>query len=245
MKRWLPIVLILSLMATGFYYGLHNHLSLSSLISQREALANFVSDNWFVAIGTYMLIYIAVVAISFPGGAALTIASGLIFGWFVGGSATVVAATIGAVIIFSIAKSSFGEIFKGRAGPLLDKMVEGFKEDAFQYLLTLRLVPVFPFWAVNIVPGILGVKLSQYTTATFFGIIPGTFAFAYLGGGLDSVIAEQEKANQGCAALGECEIDVGSLVTVELLVALFLLAALSLLPVLINRFKKQPIEKAR
>ena len=237
MKKWLPLIVVIGLLVAGFLSGLHEHLSLSNLIMQREYLGNFVSRNLFAAIGGYMLLYIVLVAISFPGGLALTITAGFLFGWMIAGFATVTAATIGATIIFLIARGSFGEFFQERAGPFLSRMTEGFQKDSFQYLLTLRLVPAFPFWVVNIVPGLLNMKLGPYIIATFFGIIPGTFAFAYLGAGLDSVIAEQERANPGCADAGTCTLDPGALVTNELLLALAALAALSFMPILIKKLK--------
>lgn len=232
LKRWLPLIVIIALLIGGYMSGLHQKLSLSNLIEQREQIDLFVRENFIAALGIYMVIYIVLVAVSFPGGLALSITSGLVFGWFVAGLATVTAATIGAVIIFLVARSSLGDVLKGRAGPFLSKMMEGFQKDAFQYLLTLRLVPAFPFWAVNIVPGLLNMKLAPYALATFIGIIPGTFAFTYLGAGLDSLIEAQ-----GCEPGQPCSIDPGALVTKELLLALFFLALLSILPFIIKKFR--------
>jgi len=234
-KRWLPLIFVIGLLIAAYLFGLHEHLSLTNLIKQREVLGNFVSENLFLAVAGYMLLYIVLVAISFPGGLALSITSGFLFGWFIAGFATVTAATIGAIIIFLIARSSFGEVFQARAGPFINKMTEGFQKDAFQYLLTLRLVPVFPFWVVNIVPALLNMRLLPYGIGTFFGIIPGTFAFTYLGAGLDSVIAEQEKSNPGCVDAGTCTIDPKALVTTDLLLALAALAALSFLPFVLKK----------
>lgn len=242
LKRFGPLLLVAGLLVAGFMSGLHKELTLSNIIQQREAIEAFVSENLITALAVYMLIYIVVVAVSFPGGLPLSITSGLVFGWLVGGLATVTAATIGAIIIFLIAKSSFGSLLKDRAGGLLGKMMKGFQEDAFQYLLTLRLIPAFPFWAVNIVPGLLNMKLAPYAIATFIGIIPGTFAFTYLGAGLDSIIAEQEKANPGCAVAGTCSIDPKALITSELLIALAILAFLSFLPFIVKRLKPKSVD---
>ena len=236
-KQWLPLVLVLLVLFAGYFSGLKDYISLSNLIEQRENINVFVSDNYVSAIVIYVLVYTLLVAISFPGASALSVTSGLVFGWFVAGVATVTAATLGAVIIFLIARSSLGNILKNRAGGFMSKMVEGFQKDAFQYLLTLRLIPAFPFWAVNIVPALLNMKLAPYAIATFIGIIPGTFAFTYLGSGLDSVIAEQERANPGCAEAGTCEIEIGALVTTELLLALAFLALLSFLPFIIKKLR--------
>lgn len=240
-KRWLPLLLIIVAFAAAYKYGLHEHISLSNLIQKREELANFVEANLFAAIAIYMLIYIAVVAISFPVGLPLSITAGFLFGWVLAGFATVTAATIGAIIIFLIARSSFGEVFQARAGPFINKMTQGFQKDAFQYLITLRLVPAFPFWVVNIVPALLNMRLAPYALGTFIGIIPGTFAFTYLGAGLDSVIQEQERLNPGCADAGTCSIDPKAFVTPELLTALLALGVLSFLPFVIKKLKRKPI----
>ncbi len=234
-KRWLPISIILVLLVAGLLSGVHEKLTLSNLIQQREALGRFVSDNLVIALAAYMLLYVIIVAVSFPGGLALSITSGFLFGWVLAGFATVIAATTGAVIIFLIARSSFGNMLENKAGGFVEKMSKGFQKDAFQYLLTLRLVPAFPFWVVNIVPGLLNMKLVPYVVATFFGIIPGTFAFTYLGAGLDSVIAEQERADPGCVDAGSCTIDPKALITTELLLALGALAALSFLPFVLKK----------
>lgn len=243
LKRWLPVLLIGALLGVGLYFDVHEHLTLSNLIRQREYLGNLVADNLALAIGVYMLIYVVLVAVSFPGGLALSITSGFLFGWLIAGIATVIAATIGATIIFLVARSSMGDFLQQKAGGFVSKMAEGFRKDAFQYLLTLRLIPAFPFWVVNIVPGLLNMKLGPYVLATFVGIIPGTFAFTYLGAGLDSVIAEQERVNPGCVDAGTCSIDPKSLVTMELLIALGALALISFLPFLLKKFfGVKPIE---
>ena len=247
LRRWAPILIVAALMAGAYFAGLGDMLNLSNLIKQREALGTFVADNLILAAAIYFLLYILLTAISFPGASALSISAGLVFGWLLAGTLTVFAATIGATIIFWIAQSSFGETLKEKAGPMLSKMIEGFKNDGFQYLLTLRLVPVFPFWAVNIVPGLLSMKTAPYVAATFIGIIPGTFAFSYLGEGLDSVIAEQEKMNPGCANAGTCAIEPSALVTKELLLALFFLGALSLVPMALKKWRgaSVPQQKAK
>ena len=116
-------------------------------------------------------------------------------------------------------------------------MIEGFQKNAFQYLLTLRLTPLFPFWVVNIVPAMLNMKLSSYALATLLGIIPGTFAIAYIGVGLDSVIAAQEAVNPGCANAGTCSIDPKALITKDIIFALAGLAFLSFLPFIISKLK--------
>ena len=235
MKRWLPLLAILAMIVLAYSLGLHEHLSLAKIIQHRTYLAELISNNLWSVLAAYMLLYIVLVAISFPGGLALSVSSGFLFGWMLAGTATVIAATIGATIIFLVARTSLGSLFQDKAGGFVGRMAAGFRNDAFQYLLTLRLVPAFPFWVVNIVPGLLNMKLVPYVLATFIGIIPGTFVFTYLGEGLDSLIVEQERANPGCADLGTCAIDPKALITPEILIALFALALMSLLPFLLKK----------
>ena len=237
LKKWGALGVIIALLGAGYFTGLHEYFSLSNLIKHREAMVSFVSDNILLAGLAYVILYLTIVAVSFPGAAALTITSGLVFGGILGGILTVIGATLGAVVIFLIARSSLGDVLEKKAGPFIQKMIAGFQKDQFQYLLTLRLTPIFPFWVVNIVPALLKMRLPSYALATFLGIIPGTMAFAYIGAGLDSVIAAQEDANPGCADAGTCSIDVGALVTKDLLIALAGLAALSVLPFIIKKIR--------
>lgn len=245
LKKWGALGVMIALLIAGYLAGLHEYFSLSNLIKHREAMVTFVSENIVLAALAYMALYILIVAVSFPGASALTITSGLVFGGILGGILTVVGATSGAAIIFLIARSSLGDVLEKKAGPFVQKMIAGFQKDQFQYLLTLRLTPIFPFWVVNIVPALLKMRLLPYATATFLGIIPGTIAFAYIGAGLDSVIAAQEAANPGCADAGTCSIEIGALVTKELLIALVGLAILSALPFVIKKIRgDKPISGA-
>ncbi|WP_289035309.1 VTT domain-containing protein [uncultured Roseibium sp.] len=238
-RRWLPVLCILAAMATAWFMGWHEHLTLSELIRNRQDLASYVSENLVTAVLAYILLYAVAVALSFPGASLLTIAGGFLFGWLISGTATVVAATLGATVIYLAARSSLGSVFTRRAGPFVERLASGFRENAFSYLLFLRLTPVFPFWLVNIAPAIFHVPLATYVGATLIGIVPGTYAFAFIGAGLDSVIAAQEAANPGCAAAGTCHVELGALVTPELLAAFFALGIASLVPVALKKIRNR------
>lgn len=241
-RRLIGPVVILALMGLGFSLGLQKYLTLEAIAANRAVLQNYTDQHLFLTLGAFMAIYIAAVALSFPGASVLTILSGLLFGWLAGGSAVVISATIGAVILFKIVNTSFGDVLVKKAGPLLTKINSGFAADAFNYLLFLRLVPAFPFWLVNIAPALANVKLRTFALATFIGIIPGTFAFAFVGEGLDSLIAAQQTAHDACVVAkgaGACpfELSVSSLVTKELLIAFALLGVVSLIPVALKKWK--------
>lgn len=240
--RWIPFLLILVLTAVALWQGWHKHLSLESLAVHEKALRAHVDRHFAVSLAAYAGLYTAAVALSLPGGLILTMAGGLLFGWLVGGMVALLCATVGATIIFLLARSSLGEALAARAGPRISALREGFRRDALNYLLFLRLVPAFPFWLVNLAPALLGVQLPTFVIATFLGIIPGTFAFAVVGSGLGSVIAAQRSAYEICigahggdAAACSFGLDASALVTPGLLAAFAALGVLALVPVVAKK----------
>ena len=164
------------------------------------------------------------VTFSVPGTAVLTIAGGLLFGQWFGTLYAIVGATFGAIGLFLIARMALRDIMKNRAGSAMKKMEDGFKENALSYLLVLRLIPLFPFFLVNIVPALLGINLRTYVAGTFFGIIPGSFVYATVGAGLGSVFERNEK------------FSMQGILTPEIMTALIGLALLALLPVAYKKF---------
>jgi uncharacterized membrane protein YdjX (TVP38/TMEM64 family) len=242
LRRWMPLVILLAALVAAYAAGLHNYLTLNAIADNRDSLIGFVKNNFAVAIVLFLLTYAAAVALSLPGASLLTILGGFLFGWLLGGVVTVVAATLGAVVIFLAARTSLGDTLAARAGPWMSRFREGFQRDAFNYMLFLRLVPVFPFWLVNIAPAVAGVPLGTYALTTLIGIIPGTFAFAVLGSGLDSIIEAQKAMHDACVAekgASNCtfSLDVGALVTPELLAAFAALGFVALIPVIFKKLK--------
>jgi uncharacterized membrane protein YdjX (TVP38/TMEM64 family) len=247
LKRLWPLLLLIAVAAFVFAMGWHRYLTLQELIERREALRAAIAGNMLLAVLAFMAIYAATIALSLPGGAVLTLAGGFLFGWFLGGLASMVAATAGAIIVFLVARSALGEPLAARAGPWLSRLRDGFKEDAFNYLLFLRLVPIFPFWLVNLAPALLGVGLSTYVLATAIGIIPGTFAYSIAGSGLDSLIEAQQAVHQSCLAkMGpdaekSCPymLEPSALLTPGLLAGLVALGVVALIPIAVKRFKRK------
>lgn len=247
LKRLWPLLVLVA--ATGFVLamGWQRYLTLEALAENRQALRGLIDGNMLLSLAAFVALYTVVVALSLPGGAVLTLAGGFLFGWLFGGVASIIGATIGATIVFLIARSALGEFLASRAGPWLSRFREGFQQDAFSYLLFLRLVPIFPFWLVNLAPGLLGVSFGTYVATTFLGIIPGTFAYALAGNGLDSVIAAQQAAHQSCLAkMGpggqeSCSyaLDPGALLTPELIAGLVALGLVALVPVAVKWFRRR------
>ena len=186
-KRLFPVAVILLAIGAVFAFGLDDYLTFDALRDHRGALLAFVANNPFLAPLVFIAIYALATALSLPGGVILTITGGFLFGTWIGGFYSIVGATLGAVGIFLIAKTALGDTLRKRAGPWMSKMEAGFKENELSYLLILRLVPLFPFWLVNLVPAFLGMSLTTYTIGTFVGIIPGGLAYASVGAGLGTV----------------------------------------------------------
>jgi uncharacterized membrane protein YdjX (TVP38/TMEM64 family) len=222
-RRALPFVALVFGLALFFAAGLDRYLSFEALRANRSVLTGWVAAHGWVAPLAFMGVYAAAVAFSLPAGAILTLAGGFLFGLWWGALYVVIGATIGAILVFLAARSAFRETFRARLGPSLQKMEAGFREDAFFYLLTLRLLPVFPFFLVNLAPAFLGVRLAPYAAATFIGIIPGSFVYASIGAGLGTVF------DQGGTP------DLGIIFKWEIVGPLIGLAVLSLLPVLAKR----------
>ena len=185
--RAVPVVLILSGLVAFFAFDLNQYLSFETFSEHRQALIEWTEANTLLAVLSFMGIYALAVAFSVPGAVWLTIIAGFLFGTLEATFYVVMGATFGATVIFIIAKYSAGDYLCSKASGMVKKMEDGFNENAFSYLLVLRLVPLFPFWLVNLAPAIVGCPLRTYVVATFIGIIPGTFVYAMVGNGLGSV----------------------------------------------------------
>ncbi len=192
-KRLLPLGIIAIALAAFFALGGPEYISLESLRDNQDTLKAFVADNKLLAVLGFIVIYAVLVAISFPGAGFLSIFSGFLFGVVTGTIAAVIAATIGATIIFLVARSALGTGLAAKAGPFMQKFEKGLKENELSYLFILRLVPLFPFFIVNIVPALFDVKLKNYVIATLFGIIPGGLVYVSVGNGIgDALSAGQD-----------------------------------------------------
>jgi uncharacterized membrane protein YdjX (TVP38/TMEM64 family) len=227
MKRFLPLLCLVALIVLVFAMGWHRMLSLDILRERRAMLVGFVMDRFMLAVLVYAALYVVVVALSLPGGAIMTVAGGFLFGKWLGTPIVVVAATIGATVLFLIARSAFGDVLRAKAGPFLRKMEDGFRANAFWYLLSLRLIPVFPFFAVNLVPALLGVPLASYVLATVIGIVPASFVFASFGAGLGEIFDRGEMVN------------LKSVLTPGIMIALVGFAVLALIPVALKHWRRR------
>lgn len=226
-SRLIPLGVLVVALAGFFLLGLQDWIDLDTLRRHRLWLTEQVEARFVISLLTYMAIYAIAVAVSIPGATALTIAGGFLFGPVLGCAATVVAATLGAAALFLAARSGLGDPLRARAGPWLKRAEAGFRENALSYLLVLRLIPLFPFFVVNLVPAFLGVSLRTYLIGTFLGIIPGTFVFTAAGAGLGQLLEAGD------------EIGAADVLSPPILIALAGLAVLALLPVVYKKLARR------
>jgi uncharacterized membrane protein YdjX (TVP38/TMEM64 family) len=223
--RWLPVLVLATGFALFFLLDLQRFISFETLQEHREWLVGEVGRNKATVALTFILLYAVVIAFSIPGGAVMTISAGFLFGTVLAASCAVVGGTLGAICLFLAARTAFRDILRARAGPALKRMEAGFRENALSYLLFLRLIPLFPFWLVNLVPAFLGVPLRTYVLGTFVGIIPGTIVYASLGNGLGAVLDAGERP------------DLEFVFKPVVLIPILALAVLALLPVVYKKIK--------
>jgi uncharacterized membrane protein YdjX (TVP38/TMEM64 family) len=240
-RRLIVVVVVAAAAVAAYWVFGRGAISFEALVRHRMAIDDFVTRHGVLAVFAYIGIYAAAVSLSLPGATVLTLAGGFLFGLVTGAATAVIGATLGATVIFLVARTALGEPLLKRAGPRASQLAQGFRADAFNYLLFLRLVPAFPFFLVNLVPAFAGVKLSTFVAATTLGIIPGAVVYALAGTGLDSVIAAQKASHDACVAAGraDCRLvfNAGDVLTPELIGALIALALLALAPVLVKRLR--------
>ena len=223
--RVVPLVVIAAAIALFFLFDLDRFLSFQALKDNRDFLLQWTAENRLLAAVVFIAAYCVMVALSLPGAVWATLAAGFVFGTWLGGIYVVVGATLGATAIFLIARYALYDFFRAKAGNAVRRMEDGFNENALSYMFVLRLVPLFPFWLVNLVPAFLGVPFRTYVIGTFFGIMPGSLVYASVGNGLGAVFEQGGKP------------DLGIIFEPEVLLPILALAALSLIPVVYKRVR--------
>ncbi len=227
LKKSAPLIIIFTFTALFFALELDSYLSFEQLRTHRLFLNSWVEQHPISGALLFIISYIIVVAFSLPGATLMTLTGGFLFGAMAGGLYTVVAATIGATAIFLIAKTSIGDALAAKTGKHIKAMQQGFSENELNYMFVLRLIPLFPFFIVNLAPAFLGVSLRAYLIATFFGIMPATFVLTLAGSGLGKVF------EQGGT------FSMSGILSTEMIAALIGLALLSLLPIAYKKYKQK------
>ncbi|MGH8469574.1 MAG: TVP38/TMEM64 family protein [Gammaproteobacteria bacterium] len=223
--RWILAAVLVIAAAGFFYYGLDRYLSFEALKTHRDALLALTEANYGTAVAAFIISYALITGVSLPGAAIMTLAGGFLFGSVLGTLYVNIAATSGATLAFLAARYLLREWVETKFSERIEAFQRGFAENAFNYLMTLRLIPIFPFFLVNLLCGLTRIRLSTYMLATAIGIVPASFVYAYAGrqlGGLNSM---------------------ADIATPGVLLAFTLLGLLALVPVLYRRLRSQSTER--
>lgn len=226
MKAVLPLLVLVALAVAAWATGLTGYLSWAELARHQANLLALVAAWPILAPVIYVTIYAALVALSVPQAVVVTITGGLLFGTLLGGALAVLGATLGATLLFILARSAFGDTLAARGGAFVQTVREGLQRDGFNYLLAIRLIPVFPFWLVNLAAALGGMRLVPFVAATLLGVAPGTLVFASVGAGIGTVLAVGGQP------------DLSIILSLPVLGPLIGLAVLSLLPVAWRHLRK-------
>lgn len=197
-SRILVATLFVGAITAFFGLGIDQYFSIKSLHANHDNLLDFVSEFWVLAMASYILIYILVTALCIPLGAFLTLTGGFLFGPIYGALFSIIAANLGAFILFTLAKNALGEfLWKMVVNKLkehkFERVVRGLQQNALYYILCLRLAPIIPFYIANLLPAFTGVKPGIFVLGTFIGIIPGTIVYSFLGSSLGDLMENKEK----------------------------------------------------
>ena len=226
----LPIATLGILLLLAIIFDWTDYVSLESFRTRQLGIVAFIQSEYYLSILIFIGLYVVSTALSIPGALILTMIGGYLFGAFLGAFFSLIGAVVGASILFIAARSAFGDLFKPKMGSSVERMRKELTKNAFFYLLSLRLAPIFPFFVINIAPAFLNISFSNFFFASLFGMIPGTGVYALMGSGLHKTLIA-----------GERFYNIPN-VSLEFLAGLVGLAVLSLVPILIRRWKNKDFQ---
>ena len=227
--RKLPLIAVI-LVATIGFLTLRDYISFDALRENRAALIAFRDANYLGTVFAFIAIYIAIVAFSLPGATIATLTGGFLFATFPGVLFNITGATIGATLIFLAAKWGLGERLAARmdaSDGAVKRIKQGMDENQWSMLFLMRLVPAVPFFVANIIPAMIGVRLSRFVITTFVGIIPGGLIYTWVGSQLGEVFERGESPN------------LGIIFEPQILLPILGLCALAAMPIVLKAFGKK------
>ena len=238
-RRWLPLLLLVGISIAVLVSGASHLLSLDRLLASRAWLKAFVAEGYARAMVAAFCVYLGAVIVSVPATLFLTMVCGFLFGIVPGALLAVCAATTGGSLVFSIGRGPGRDLLQRFGGPRLDRFAAAFRRDAFGYIATFRVLPLFPFWVTNLAPAACGVRLRTFVAATFLGLLPGALVYATTGAGIEDVVAAHETARAACLAEGGSGCDdaiaLSALVTPKMVAGLGALGAFGLVTLVLAR----------
>jgi uncharacterized membrane protein YdjX (TVP38/TMEM64 family) len=227
LRRIAPFAILLLVLVAVWSSGLASQLNWAALARNQAAISAWIERHRIVAPLLYAAAYAVATALSVPEAAVLTVAGGLLFGTWLGGTMAVIGATAGALVLFLAARSAFAATLAERGGRRLAAIRTALHRDGFSYLLAIRLIPVVPFWLVNLAAALAAMRLVPFATATLIGIIPATFVYAWIGEGVGSVLASGSRP------------DLMVVFSPRILAPLLTLGVLALVPIAWRRWKRR------
>ncbi len=221
-KKFLILIVWAVLALFAFSYG-NRWLQPEAILDYRDTWVAVVQDHALTSALIFTVFYTLATALSIPGASVLSLIAGFLFGIWWGTLIVVTSDTVGALLVFWLVRYLFYDWAKAKLGqsPKTQQLIQGFTEDAFTYLLFLRLAPIFPFWLVNITPAFTPVSIRTYGLASLIGILPGSFIFVNLGRTLETINHLED------------------LLSARIGLALGLLGALSLFPVIMKCLREK------
>lgn len=223
-KRIIFILLILGAIAIIRFADIDRYLTFENLKQNKVYLLQIVEDNYLFSVVGYIITYVLVVALSIPGATILTLSGGFLFGVILGALYVNAGATTGATLAFLFCRYVAGEWIQNKYHDKLTTFNRELSENGYRYLLTLRFIPVFPFFLINILAGLTKISLRTFVWTTALGILPGSLVYAFAGSQLNEIES------------------VGDIFSTRILIAFLLLALFVLLPVLLNRIKRSTLK---
>lgn len=220
-RGWIVLIVLVAAVLAAHVSGVADMASLESVQARRSDLLALVEAHPVLAPVAFVAAYVLIVSLSLPVAVVATLLGGFLFGPILGTVLVVVAGTAGATVVFLVARTAFGEGLRRKAGPLYERVATGMRENAFEYLLFLRIVPLFPFFLVNILPALFDVRLRTFVLATLIGIVPGTFVYANLGRELGTISS------------------AGDLFSMKMFLAFLLLGIVALIPAGYRAWKRR------
>ena len=236
----LLLIMAAALFAATFFVATPDEL----LLTYHQHITAFVTARQTLALSVFALSYVIVTAFGTPGSAILTLAGGMLFGSIVGGFTSILAATAGGTILFAAVRAGFAETLAARMPPRVGRLVDGFRRDGFFFLLFLRITPLLPFFAVNLIAAAGGLRLVSFVAATLIGIAPMNFVLATIGAGLQDVINQQATDYLTCKAAqtNPCVgLEISDFLNGRILWPLSLLGLIAILPVLAKRWRRRAL----
>jgi uncharacterized membrane protein YdjX (TVP38/TMEM64 family) len=225
--HFLPLIVILCGLSLFFFFRLDRYFSFQSLQDHHVFLMTWTSTHPVLAVGLFMLCYIITILCAVPTTLLLSLTAGFLFGVAHGFAYVILSGVFGAMLFFLMVRAALAEWLTNKMGQKLRHFEKGFQENAFNYILMLRFIPVFPFFVVNMAAALLDVRLSSFLVATFFGIMPSTLVYVSLGHGMEKIFEQHQTPN------------LAVIFQPHILLPLLALACLAVLPVVYKKWGKR------